>query len=95
QGDEKEKLAARWRRETGASTAEIEALYASLGADERCRDLLERYKEEAVRSLRDLENASLKGLLRRVIGKIFNDTEIKGWCKEFEEQNLGPAAVVA
>ena len=38
--------------------------------------------------MRDLENASLKGLLRRVIGKIFNDTEIKGWCKEFEAKNL-------
>jgi hypothetical protein len=30
----------------------------------------------------------LKGLLRRVLGKIFNDTEIKGWCKEFEAKNL-------
>ena len=41
-----------------------------------------------------MENASLKGLLRRVIGKIFNDTEIKGWCKEFEEKNgVIPAAV--
>ena len=46
-----------------------------------------RYKEEAIRTLRDLENANLKGLLRRVIGKIFNDTEIKGWCKEFEQKN--------
>jgi hypothetical protein len=59
-----------------------------LKADERARLLLETYKEEAIRSLRDLENASLKGLLRRVIGKIFNDTEIKGWCKEFEQKNL-------
>ena len=31
-----------------------------------------------------MDNANLKGLLRRVIGKIFSDTEIKGWCKEFE-----------
>ena len=42
--------------------------------------------------LRDLENANLKGLLRRVIGKIFNDTEIKGWCKEFEQKNLAKTA---
>jgi hypothetical protein len=48
---------------------------------------LERYKEEAIRSLAELENASLKGLLRRVLGKIFNDTEIKVWCKEFEAAN--------
>ena len=47
----------------------------------------------AVRSLRTLENPNLKGLLRRVIGKIFNDLEIKGWCKEFEAQRRGlPAA---
>ena len=79
-----------WSRQLpeGKTVADIEAVYRALKADEKCSDLLERYKEEAVRSLRDLENASLKGLLRRVIGKIFNDTEIKGWCKEFEAKNL-------
>jgi geranylgeranyl diphosphate synthase type II len=95
QGDQKSTLEAHWRRLEGASPAQIESLYGELSADDRCRDLLERYKEEAIRSLRDLENASLKGLLRRVVGKIFNDTEIKGWCKEFEEKNLGPQAAVA
>lgn len=78
-----------WRRQplAGFTTAQIEALYTELKADERATTLLETYKEEAIRSLRDLENPNLKGLLRRVIGKIFNDTEIKGWCKEFEEKN--------
>jgi hypothetical protein len=42
--------------------------------------------------LRYVDNANLKGLLRRVIGKIFNDTEIKGWCKEFEQKNLREGA---
>jgi hypothetical protein len=65
----------------------IEALYTSLKADERCRTLLETYKEEAIRSLRELENPTLKGLLRRVIGKIFNDVEIKGWCKEHQAEH--------
>ena len=51
-------------------------------ADDRCRNLLEAYKEEAVRALADLENPSLKGLLRRIVGKIFNELEIKGWCSE-------------
>lgn len=79
-----------WNRErlSVESTAKIEGIYRELKADERCRTLLENYKEEAIRSLRDLENPNLKGLLRRVIGKIFNDTEIKGWCKEFETKNL-------
>jgi geranylgeranyl diphosphate synthase, type II len=49
--------------------------------------LLESYKETAIRSLQSLENANLKGLLRRVLGKIFNDLEIKGWCREYEVKN--------
>jgi len=88
-GSEKEILDSLWRRlpREGFSTGQIEELYKKLEADERARTLLETYKEETVRCLRDLENPNLKGLLRRVVGKIFNDTEIKGWCKEFEEKN--------
>ena len=58
-----------------------------MGSPNRARTLLETYKEEAIRCLRDLENPNLKGLLRRVLGKIFNDVEIKGWCKEQEKKN--------
>lgn len=88
-GDNKTLLETVWRRTPHSATRveQIEALYGELKADERARTLLETYKEEAIRSLRDLENPNLKGLLRRVIGKIFNDTEIKGWCKEFEQRN--------
>ena len=84
QGECKRVLEACWKREAGLSSESIRAACLESGALERSRDLLERYKEEAIRSLGELENASLKGLLRRVLGKIFNDTEIKGWCKEFE-----------
>jgi geranylgeranyl pyrophosphate synthase len=97
-GDQKAILEELWRRKAGVNSEQIEALYLELKADERARLLLETYKEEAVRSLRDLDNPSLKGLLRRVIGKIFNDTEIKGWCKEFEAKqraNGTPAAAEA
>jgi len=89
QGEKRTLLESLWRRQLAAagSVEQIEALYKELKADERARTLLETYKEEAIRSLRDLENPNLKGLLRRVIGKIFNDTEIKGWCKEFEQKN--------
>ena len=75
-----------WRRSASvrANFEQIEALYFELKADERARQLLETFKEEAIRALREIGNPNLKGLLRRVIGKIFNDTEIKGWCKEFE-----------
>jgi hypothetical protein len=44
------------------------------------------YKEQAIRTLPQLHNPSLKGLLRRVVGKIFR-VEIKGWCSEFEARN--------
>jgi geranylgeranyl pyrophosphate synthase len=86
---QKELLASVWRRAlpAGVTFDQIEALYTALGADTRARTLLETYKEEAIRCLADLENPNLKGLLRRIIGKIFNDVEIKGWCKEQEEKN--------
>jgi geranylgeranyl pyrophosphate synthase len=86
---QKELLGCVWRRQLPAGTSfeQIESLYIELKADERARTLLETYKEEGIRCLRDVENPNLKGLLRRVIGKIFNDTEIKGWCKEFEQKN--------
>ncbi len=76
-----------WRRACDLPPEKIQSLYVELKADERARTLLETYKEEAIRSLRDLQNPSLKGLLRRVVGKIFNETEIKGWCNEFEQKN--------
>jgi geranylgeranyl pyrophosphate synthase len=89
-------LASVWRRQPaeGTTPEQIESLYAELKADERARVLLETYKEEAIRCLRELENPNLKGLLRRIIGKIFNDTEIKGWCKEFEQKNAAQRQAV-
>src|SRR5438309_3038068 len=83
-----------WRRSlaAGIKPEQIEAVYFELKADERARQLYETYKEEAIRSLRDVESPNLKGLLRRVVSKIFNDTEIKGWCKEFEQRNAARRA---
>ncbi|MBI3882374.1 MAG: polyprenyl synthetase family protein, partial [Verrucomicrobia bacterium] len=86
---QKELIASVWRRALpeGVTFEQVEQLYAELGADTRARTLLETYKEEAIRCLAMLENPNLKGLLRRVLGKIFNDVEIKGWCKEQEMKN--------
>jgi geranylgeranyl pyrophosphate synthase len=74
---------------------QLHNIFADLKVEERTLQLLESYKEEATRVLRRLENANLKGLLRRVIGKIFNDIEIKGWCSEFEVRNAAGRAVSA
>ena len=87
-----------WRRQVsgnGELTSRIRKVITDARADERCQSLYESYKEEAIRSLTNLENPSLKGLLRRVMTKIFNDLEVKGWCKEFEAKAAERAAVGA
>ncbi len=88
-GDTRALFDALWERRTPAGTTvpQVRQAVHDTGADDRCLTLLESYKQEAIRSLQQVENASLKGLLRRVIGKIFNDLEIKGWCSEFEAKN--------
>jgi geranylgeranyl pyrophosphate synthase len=86
-GENRTYLDAVWRRDEPADPVRLASICRETKADERCRQLLETYKEEAIRSLSTLENGSLKGLLRRTLGKIFNDVEIKGWCKEHEQTN--------
>ena len=52
--------------------------------------------QTVVNALRVLENATLKGLLRRVIGKIFGDKlVIEGYCGEFEARNAAGRAARA
>ncbi|MFO0808604.1 MAG: polyprenyl synthetase family protein [Gemmataceae bacterium] len=85
-----------WRRSPVDADA-VRALVARLGAEERSRQMLDSYKEQAVRTLVQVQNPSLKGLLRRVVTKVFS-IEIKGWCSEFEARNAasrpaGPAGV--
>lgn len=83
-GPDREALETAWRRQLNGTVShqDIERLCQELKAVERSERLLEAYKEEAIRSIAQLNNPSLKGLLRRMIGKIFNDAEIKGWCSE-------------
>ena len=88
-GERKAAIEQAWLRQ-----GEVSPILVGELAEERCRELLESYKEEAVRSLPALENPSLKGLLRRVVGKIFQ-VEIKGWCREFETRNAADRAAVA
>jgi hypothetical protein len=66
--------------------AAFRALLTDLGIEVTARGMLEGYKEQAIRSLPALQHASLKGLLRRVVGKVFR-VEIKGWCSEFETRD--------
>jgi geranylgeranyl pyrophosphate synthase len=65
---------------------ELRGLLDEADVINRCRMLQESYKEEALRALGELKTASVKGLLRRVVSKIFS-LEVKGWCSEFETRN--------
>jgi geranylgeranyl pyrophosphate synthase len=94
EGDEKLLVERLLRRE--ASYAEVRAgllrILETRGVTDKASELLEAYKEEAIRSLRFLGNATLKGLLRRVVGKIFGEKLIEGYCKEFEARNAAARA---
>jgi geranylgeranyl diphosphate synthase, type II len=93
-GEAKDAMEALWtgKATTAYDKVTIRNWALDHGAHEKAMFQLESYKEAAIRSLQGVANANLKGLLRRVIGKIFNDLEIKGWCREFEVKNgLTPA----
>jgi len=79
EGQARRLLDAAWRSPAFARdhADELRATIAALGIEALARQMLEAYREKAIRSLRPLENASLKGLLRRVIAKIFNELETK------------------
>jgi geranylgeranyl pyrophosphate synthase len=87
--EKKEALATVWSKAGAAAgrAGDIRAICDELQVQPRARSLHEAYKEQAVRSLRTIENANLKGLLRRVVTKIFDDLKIEGWCREYETRN--------
>ena len=73
----------------GDAAAQRPSLFPAISR-EQAHALLEDYKGAAVRSLACIDNAHLKGLLRRVIGKIFNETEFNTWCREIQEERAQP-----
>jgi hypothetical protein len=88
-------VARAWRREcTDAELQQVKRLYGEHEVKQRCQVLLESYKEQSVRELAQLQNASLKGLLRRVISKMFS-IEVKGWCSESEARDAADRPAVA
>jgi geranylgeranyl diphosphate synthase type II len=75
----------------------LRAAISDAKADEKAALLLESYKEEAVRSLDPLGDPTLKGLLRRLLGRIFNELAFEGYCREQEAlaSRGGPPAPAA
>jgi len=70
----KRKIASLWRREPGEKgrTRGIRDFIGAAPAEEKAKQLLEHYKNEAIRSLASLRNAHLKGLLRRIVTTILD-----------------------
>lgn len=93
-GEDRDLLEAVWKRTAGLEAAQqAKELIGDLGATDRSRQMMESYKEQAVRTLTEVQNPSLKGLLRRVVSKIFG-VEVKGWCSEFEARNAAGGEAV-
>ena len=72
-----------WAGDESVTIEDIHKLIEELDVMKRIIQLLESYKQQAIDALSEIQDMSVKGLLRRVVGKIFNDIEIKGWCSEF------------
>lgn len=73
-----------WQRKANSEELEeVRTLFTTYDVETRCKVLQESFKEEALRVLSHIDNATLKGLLRRVVSKIFS-IELKGWCRESE-----------
>ena len=85
-GDDREVLEKIWRRAANLDATEAREVIERVGAVDRSKQMMESYKEQAIQTLTDVQNPSLKGLLRRVVSKIFG-VEVKGWCSEFETRN--------
>jgi geranylgeranyl pyrophosphate synthase len=89
-GRETELLEGLWNRTQTYAGVETELLriFEERGVVGKANDLLDAYEEQAVRSLSTLSSATLKGLLRRVIGKVFGQPPaMEGYCSEFEARN--------
>jgi len=67
---------------TDADRQQVRQIVSAQEVELAAMRLMESYKAQAIGSLIALKNANLKGLLRRVMGKIFNDFEIMGCCND-------------
>jgi geranylgeranyl pyrophosphate synthase len=59
-----------WEHASEHGASAESSLQASERAQEKARQLLDHYRSEAIRSLSGLQNSQLKGLLRRLVGRV-------------------------
>jgi geranylgeranyl diphosphate synthase type II len=86
-GDDKILLESVWDSSVDLKSAavDIHDVIERLGIDGKAFFMMESYKGWALSSLAELKSAGLKGLLRRVVYKIFNDTNVMGCCNDDDE----------
>ena len=95
EGADRERVAAAIRSGAADGTDDLRRIAEQYGVLDKAEDLLAAYREDAVRSLRFLSSPTLKGLMRRIVGKIFGETLIEGYCGEFETRNAASRAAGA
>lgn len=73
-----------WSKSAGPDSLakDIGEVLDLLEVERLASDLMESCKSKAIGCLYQLKNPDLKALLRRVIGKIFNDFEVMGCCND-------------
>jgi geranylgeranyl pyrophosphate synthase len=86
---EKEKLESVWAtsKKSKALQKSVSEIMVGLRVKTLAMNLLESYKREAISSLGPLSNVALKGLLRRIISKIFNEVDIMSCCNDYTSGN--------
>ncbi len=94
-GAERKLTTSLWERtrSPGENADDIKRLLAQRGVFETVEGLLDAYTAQATDTLRSLNDPALKGLLRRVIGKIFGNEQIQGYCLEYHARHASGSEV--
>ncbi len=64
----------------------LNEIFTGLGVLTKTAELVAWYKDQAIRALCGLDNPNLKALLRRIVGKIFRETDSMECCHEYRTQ---------
>ena len=84
--EQRKTIEAWWAGEATISRFDLDQIIESCEIFEKMEDLKESFKQGSINALLGIKDPSLKGLLRRVTSKLFNDLVIQGWCNEVEEE---------
>lgn len=89
QSQDRQLLESLWQNQpqSDALRESVAEITARLRVKTIAMKLMETYKHQAVSSLESMEDISFKGLLRRIISKIFNEIDIMGCCDDYKTGN--------